>query len=165
MPRASTPTLRILPVPAETLRRLRAQGHDDYGHPWVPQVRDEGGRPLRCCLRDSVPEESIALIAYAPVRADFAQTTGPYAEVGPIFVHAEECDGYTGDGSYPRQWSGRRQVLRAYHFDGSIAGGAFLEPGDDRDAAARELLADPDVAFIHSRNVVFGCYMLEIQRA
>ena len=58
----------------------------------------------------------------------------------------------------------RSQVLRAYRTNGTIAGGVRLEPGDDRDEAARRLLADPEVAFLHSRNIVYGCYMLEIRR-
>lgn len=158
-------SLQIRAIPTETLRRLRRQGHDDHGHAWLSRVDDVGGWPLRCCLRDSKPGEKIALISYAPVGAAVAISPGPYDEVGPVFVHAHECDGYASDGGYPRGWGHRPQVLRSYRLDGAIAGGVRLEPGDDRDAAARELLADPDVAFVHSRNVVHGCYMLEIRRA
>ncbi|MGH3455430.1 MAG: DUF1203 domain-containing protein [Nocardioidaceae bacterium] len=157
--------LRIEPIPPETLRRLRKQGHDDHGHPWQRRVDDIGGAPLRCCLRDSRPGEEIVLISYAPVRAARATDPGPYDETGPVFVHAGECGGYVDDGRYPAGWVARPQSLRAYDADGRIAGGVQLEPGDDRDAAARELLADPGVDFLHSRNIVHGCYMLEIRRA
>jgi hypothetical protein len=165
MTTASTTSLQIRAIPAETLHRIRSQGHDDHGNPWETRVDTEGGAPLRCCLRDSVHGEEIALISYAPVGAAVTVSPGPYDEVGPVFIHADECDGYIGDGSYPDGWVDRPQTLRTYRLDGTIAGGIRLEPGDDRDAAARELLADPDVAFVHSRNVVFGCYMLEIRPA
>jgi hypothetical protein len=164
MTTSSTISLEIRAIPGETLRRLRAQGHDDHGNPWQSRVDTEGGAPLRCCLRDSEPGEEIALISYAPVGVAVTVCPGPYDEVGPVFVHADECDGYAGAG-YPGGWVDRPQTLRAYRLDGTIAGGVRLEPGADRDAAARELLADPDVAFIHSRNIVYGCYMLEIRRA
>jgi Protein of unknown function (DUF1203) len=161
----ATPALRVGAIPAATLRRLREQGHDDDGHRWEPRVDDEGGAPLRCCLRDSRPGESIALISYAPVRATIGAGAGPYDEIGPVFVHADDCDGPAETDRYPAGWVARSQVLRAYHHDGTIAGGVRLRAGEDRDAAARELLADPAVAFLHSRNVVHGCYMLEIGRA
>src|SRR5262245_18804039 len=164
MTTSSTTSLQIRAIPAETLRRVRAQGHDDHGNLWQTRIDTEGGAPLRCCLRDSKHGEEIALISYAPVGAAVSVSPGPYDEVGPVFVHAEECDGYAGAG-YPDGWLDRSQPLRTYRLDGTISGGVRLKPGDDRDAAARELLADPDVAFVHSRNIVYGCYMLEIRRA
>jgi Protein of unknown function (DUF1203) len=160
----SATALRIHAIPPSTLRRIRAQGHDDHGHRWEPRIDPDGGAPLRCCLRDSRPGEVVALVSYAPVRAAVTVDAGPYDEVGPVFVHAGECAGPVDAASYPEQWAARPQVLRTYRADGSIAGGVRLEPGVDRNAAATELLADPDVAFIHSRNVVYGCYMLEIRR-
>lgn len=156
--------VRIRAIPTSTLRRLRAQGHDDHGHPWEPRVDRDGGAPLRCCLRDARPGESIVLISYAPVRVSTGSDAGPYDEVGPVFVHADECDGPDEESRYPSGWVDRPQVLRAYGADGTIVGGVRLEPGDDRDAAASELLADPEVAFLHSRNVLHGCYMLEVRR-
>lgn len=167
----STPTpsvtLQIDAIAASTLRRIRTQGHDGFGHQWGPRVDHEGGAPLRCCLRDSRPGESIALISYAPVRESVGANAdaGPYDEIGPVFVHADECAGPSDTRRYPSDWADRSQVLRAYRADGGIAGGVRLEPGDDRDEAARRLLADPEVAFVHSRNIVYGCYMLEIRRA
>ncbi|HYJ69448.1 MAG TPA: DUF1203 domain-containing protein [Nocardioidaceae bacterium] len=163
----STPTsvtsLRIHAIEASTLRRLRAQGHDDFGHRWEPRIAHEGGEPLRCCLRDARPGDSIVLISYAPV-GESAGDAGSYDEVGPVFVHADECGGPADQDRYPSEWMTRSQVLRAYRANGTIAGGVRLKPGDDRDDAARRLLADPEVAFLHSRNVVYGCYMLEIRR-
>lgn len=160
----TAPALRILPVPPETLRRLREQGHDDHGNPWMPRIDTEGGAPLRCCLRRSKPDERIVLIAYAPLDGRPTGALGGYDETGPIFVHAEECEGYVDDGHYPTAVGDHLQVLRAYHADGSIAGGVLLDEGDDRDVAARELLANPDIAFLHSRHVLHGCYLLEIRR-
>lgn len=160
-------TLRIDAIAASTLRRIRTQGRDDFGHRWEPRIDHEGGEPLRCCLRSSRAGESIALISYAPVRESVGADAdaGPYDEIGPVFVHADECAGPTDPDRYPSEWVDRRQVLRAYRADGGIAGGVRLERGDDRDEAARRLLADPEVAFVHSRNIVYGCYMLEIRRA
>lgn len=86
------------------------------------------------------------------------------AETGPVFLHADGCAG-PGSVEYPQDWSLRRQVPRAYDEGGAISGGDVVEAGDDHVAAAERLLADPAVAFIHTRNVVPGCYMLTIQRS
>ena len=81
-----------------------------------------------------------------------------------MFVHAAGCDGPESTG-YPEQWRSRRQVFRAYGHDGTIVGGEVVEPGTDQEHVATRLLDDPEVAFLHSRNVVYGCYMLRIDRA
>jgi len=123
------------------------------------RIDPDGGAPLRCCLRDSRPGERIALV---PVIPDGPR--GPYRECGPVFVHAEPCSGPAHDG-YPEDWRRRTQVFRAYDSTGSIVGGVVVPAGQGQEEAARELLRDPSVAFLQTRNVVFGCYMLTIRRA
>jgi len=122
----------------------------------IVRVDAEGGAPLRCCLRDSNPGERIALISVAP-----PGPAGAYRETGPVFVHADRCAGPVGD-SYPDQWRARRQVVRAYDSTGSIVGGELVEASADHESVAKRLLDDPEVAFLHTRNVVHGCYMLMI---
>jgi hypothetical protein len=152
--------IEINALPPDQLRRIRLQGHDDYGNPFVGRPDVDGGAPLRCCLRYSLPGERIALIAYAPVGRP-----GPYDEVGPIFVHADDCPGYSDTASYPDGYRDRPQVFRVYRKDGTIGGGRIVKPDEDQEQAAAELLADPDVAVVHSRNIVYGCYMFSIGRA
>lgn len=152
--------LQISALPADELRRIRGQGRDDHGNPFTGTVDEAGGAPLRCCLRDSRPGERIALIAYGPLGRP-----GPYDEVGPVFVHAEECAGYAEPHRYPEAFRSRAQVFRTYRADGSISGGRLVQPDDDQDQAAAELLADPDVTVVHSRNIVYGCYMFAMTRA
>ena len=123
------------------------------------RVDAEGGAPLRCCLRDSLPGERIALIVVTP-----GGPRGAYRETGPVFVHADPCAG-PADPGYPQDFRRRAQVFRAYDWTGSIAGGTVVPAGSGQEAAARQLLGDPRVAFVQTRNVVFGCYMLTIRRA
>lgn len=61
-------------------------------------------------------------------------------------------------------WRARTQVLRAYDRDGRITGGEVVEPGTGQEDAARRLFDDPAVAFVQTRNVVFGWYMATIVR-
>lgn len=122
-------------------------------------VDEEGGAPLRCCLRDSRPGERVGLVSATP-----PGPTGAYQETGPVFMHADGCDGPI-ERTYPDDFRSRPQIFRAYDAQGSIVGGELVDVADDHEAVAERLLADPGVAFLHTRNVVHGCYMLMIQRA
>ena len=118
----------------------------------------DGGRPLRCCLRDSRPGERLALVAVTP-----EGPRGPYRETGPVFLHADGCAGPEGDG-YPEDFRRRAQVFRTYDAHGDITGGEVVPAGRGQEEAARRLLDDPAVAFVQTRNVVHGCYMLTLHR-
>jgi hypothetical protein len=119
----------------------------------------DGGDPLRCCLRDSHRGERIVLASVTP-----PGPRGAYAESGPVFLHPDDCGGPAQLG-YPDAFRRRTQVFRAYSADGRIVGGQVVRPEDDQEAVAEGLLADEGVAFLHSRNVVYGCYMFAIHRA
>jgi hypothetical protein len=119
----------------------------------------DGGRPLRCCLRDSRPGERLALVAVTP---DGPQ--GAYRETGPVSLHADGCAG-PADAGYPEDFRRRTLVFRAYDHTGAIVGGTVVQPGTGQEEAATRLLADADVAFVQTRNVVHGCYMLTIRRS
>ena len=122
-------------------------------------IDDDGGAPLRCCLRDSRAGERISLVAVTPEGPQ-----GAYRETGPVFLHADGCSGPTDTG-YPEEFRRRTQVFRAYDHAGVIVGGEVVRPGSGQEEAAARLLADTDVAFLQTRNVVFGCYMLTIKRS
>ncbi|WP_372412297.1 DUF1203 domain-containing protein [Streptomyces luteireticuli] len=151
------------------LKQLREQ--DDAGFTRVPVTDPQGGAPLRCCLRHSEAGERIVLVSYAPLRRWAAETgtePGPYDECGPVFVHAEECDGPASGPGYPAELHGARRVLRAYSAQGHILGGRLIEIPKERagevNDALRDIFADPAVTLIHVRAVEFGCFMVEIRR-
>ncbi|MER6537078.1 DUF1203 domain-containing protein [Streptomyces sp. 900105755] len=164
------PTFPPLPIPAAALRELRVQ--DDAGNPPRPYPDDEGGAPLRCCLRSSTRGELIALVSYAPLRRWAAQTDadpGAYDEQGPVFVHAEDCGGPSGENlGYPWARPGALRVLRRYDGRGHITGGRMLELPADPDLAFEhalaEAFADPETAQVHVRAVEHGCYHFRVQR-
>ncbi|WKX73308.1 DUF1203 domain-containing protein [Streptomyces sp. XD-27] len=155
----------IRAIAPAVLKQLRER--DDAGNAPQPYVDEEGGAPLRCCLRRGTPGEKIALASYAPLRRWARETgarPGPYDEVGPVFIHPAECDGWAGS-RFPEVMHGDRRVLRAYSADGRILGGRLLD-GDTVtvDEALAEVYADPEVAAVHVRFVEFGCFLLETRR-
>jgi hypothetical protein len=114
-----------------------------------PPGRLDDMRP-RCGLRDARTGERLALIAYRP-----DGTTGAYRETGPVFVHADRCDGYREPSTYPEAFRPRDQVFRAYDRDGRIHD-AVLVRGPDAESAIEKIFVDPDIATAHSRNVLHG---------
>ncbi len=157
-------TYAVRPIGPLIQKRLRSA--DDAGRQLVPVQDEEGGSPLRCCLRHSTPGEHIALVSYAPLRRWAAETgadPGAYDEQGPVFIHAEAaaCGGPAAGEGYP--FAGARRVLRRYSREGRILGGRLVEPGAFGEAFA-EAFADPEVAVVHVRAVEYGCFLYEVRR-
>ncbi|GJF34780.1 hypothetical protein KNE206_74800 [Kitasatospora sp. NE20-6] len=156
-------TLRIEPIPADTCARLLRS--DDAGRPPVLSAPAEGGAPLRCCLTRARPGERVALVSYAPLRRWAAATgadPGPYDEQGPVFLHADPCDGPAP--GWPDGLHTGSRVLRAYDRRGHILRGVPVEPAEAR-SRAEELLTDPEVEVVHVRALGFGCFFHTVQRA
>jgi hypothetical protein len=156
---ATDPTFRVTAIPPAVLDAVRGSGIDASGHP-VECLVARDGDPLRCCLRDARAGEALVLFGYAPP----LPAASPYRETGAVFAHARPCGGPTSDG-YPPDWRGRPQVLRAYDRRGRIHDTTRLHDGGDPESVIVDMLADPEVVRIHSRNVTWGCYMFAVVRA
>lgn len=144
-------TFTIAALPTALLAEVRAD-------PTAERHTAAGSEPLRCCLRDARAGETILLFNYEPPLPD-----SPYREVGAVFAHAESCAGPVDDHRYPADWYGRAQVLRAYDGDGRIHPASRQHDGSDPEAAIRATLDEPGVVEVHSRNVVYGCFMFTVR--
>src|SRR4051794_8066172 len=151
-------------IAADELASLLDRGTDENGHPIVPFTDDNGGWPLRCCLRDSARGDRLAILAYSPF-----PWTGPYRETGPIVVHSDDCPGAAGGGPPPVDH--RDQVIRAF---GDDAGRQqtqlydlhrLVRAGEGLQVAVREVLGDNRVEFVHVHNVLSQCYSFTAARA
>jgi Protein of unknown function (DUF1203) len=145
-------------LPAQALDAVRTTGVDVSGNA-IERMLTTGGEPLRCCLRNAEPGEQAILFGFEP-----AIPASPYREIGAVFAHAQPCGGPARVDGYPADWLGKPQVLRAYDRRGWIHNSTRLHDGTDPEAVIAAMLADPDVAQVHSRNVAYGCYMFSISR-
>ncbi|MET7988563.1 MULTISPECIES: DUF1203 domain-containing protein [unclassified Streptomyces] len=155
-------TYTARPIGAAVLKELRDT--DDAGRRPVPGTDEEGGSPLRCCLRRSEPGERVALVSYAPLRRWAARTgaePGPYDETGPVFIHADECAGPATD-ALP--FTGAHRTVRRYSAGGHILGGQLVGAPAAFGEAFTEAFADPEVALVHVRAVEYGCFLYEVRR-
>ena len=150
------------PIGPAVLKELR--DGDDAGRPPAPLTDEEGGAPLRCCLRRSEPGERIALVSYAPLRRWAAQTgaePGPYDEQGPVVIHADACAGPAGD---ELPFANAHRTVRRYSAEGHILGGRLVSTADAFDEAFTAAFTDPEVALVHVRAVEYGCFLYEVRR-
>jgi hypothetical protein len=131
----------------------------DTVRPGAEHLSAGGGEQLRCCLRRAEPGEDIMLFSY-----ELPLPPGPYRERGPVFAHAAPCDG-PADPGYPAAFRHLPQVLRAYDVEGRIHPATRLHDGRDPERELAEVLADPAVVQVHSRNPAYGCFLFAVTRA
>lgn len=152
-------TLTVHAIDPARLDAVRQAGGDEHGNPFTPYDATGQGEPLRCCLRHATPGERIALISWAP----FTEVS-PWREVGPVYVHAERCDGFAGPGLPPELDHGPR-VLRTYHADGSMDYAHHtLVDEEDLAPVLDRLLDEPEVATVHVRTVLPQCFLYAVTR-
>src|SRR5579864_3596594 len=99
-------TLTFLPIPPHIADHARATMTDHFGH---RLSITKTTAPCRVCLRISRTPEEFILLSYQPL-----PDTGPYAEIGPIFIHANQCEPYADCRALPPGFASRPLVLRSY---------------------------------------------------
>jgi len=71
-------------LPSEQVRTLQRGGPDAYGQTPELRISDGDAMPCRHCLKNIAAGDAYLILAYRP----FPELQ-PYAETGPIFLHAE----------------------------------------------------------------------------
>lgn len=153
------PDFRVIPisddVAAEVRATMRAPG---YGHPAHVEVA-AGYGPCRSCLRTfrQGAEERVLFTydAFAGVDA--------YPSPGPVFVHHEACEAWSGDG-FPPELRPLPLVLEGYGPGRWLVAREPVRGGAAEDALGR-LFAHPAIDYVHVRNAEAGCYIARVERA
>ena len=145
-------------LPQEVASYVRETGCDPkWGHPAVTQPATGFG-PCRLCLRTfREGEEMRTLFTY-----DSYAGVAEFPQPGPVYIHADDCDRFEGDGFPPD--------LRALKltFEGVAAGPRVVAlertHGDDVENVIEHLLALSDVDYVNVRNTEAGCFVARIAR-
>ncbi len=147
-------------LPTEIARAYRAGKPDANGQIPEVHVSDGDGRPCRHCLCDIAAGEDYLILAHRPF-----ETTQPYAEVGPIFLHAEDCQRFEGGDGLPQIFQSRDAVLiRGYGADERIRYGTGRAVATaDLQAAVSDLLDQPDTKFVHIRSASNNCFQCRVE--
>jgi hypothetical protein len=154
---------RFIPLETSIAEKVRSTLRDDAGNQLSAWTSDSDGAPCRHCLRTTQRGERLILFAYRPF-----DESGPYAELGPIFVHAETCDRYDEHAGLPGDFATRPLTLRSYGATerGSLSiVDAVVAPPGEAETALERLFADGRAAFVHARNPAWGCFDFIVERA
>jgi hypothetical protein len=156
-------TLLFSGMPSDLAAAYRAGAPDANGQAPERHISDGDGVPCRHCLGYVEKDAPYLTLAYRP----FPELQ-PYAETGPVFLHAEACPAYDpAQGLPPRHRVSRsQQILRGYGADNRIVygTGVVVSPNEIEDKATA-ILARHDVAYVHMRSATNNCFTLRIDRS
>lgn len=151
--------LDFQPYAPEWVAHIRQGGADDYGHPAERTVSDGASNPCRHCLKDVSKGAEMLICAARP----FPQKQ-PYAETGPIFLCADECDAWAGEGVPPILQSSPDYLLKGYSADYRIVyGTGQITLAADIERVAAEILAREDVTFVDVRSARNNCFQCRVK--
>ena len=153
--------LRFIALATDTTRALQAGSPDANGQAPERQVSDGSGVPCRHCLSDVAAGAPFLVLAHRP----FPEVQ-PYAETGPIFVHAEPCARHGETAAVPALFLSRdRALIRGYGTDDRIVyGTGQVVASAEIGRTAQALLERPEVAYLHLRSASNNCYQCRIER-
>jgi hypothetical protein len=138
---------------ADEVRRTHVS--PGYGHPAHLEVA-KGTGPCRCCLRTFMPGVDRRLLFTFRPRERGDSLTAP----GPVFIHAEHCDAYTGAG-FPE---GLRSLPLA--FEARVAGSCVTDfsanPAESAEAQIQRMFTRGHAEWLHLRHAEAGCFIASI---
>ena len=140
----------------------RSEGLDANGHTPEILISDGDGNPCRHCLRDIPKGKSMLVLSHRPFSAP-----QPYAETGPVFLCADQCDRHLVTANLPDVVETRTEfIVRAYNSSERIIGGSgrVVSTGDIS-AYARSWMGDERVQMLHVRSASNNCFFCAIERA
>lgn len=154
--------IRYVALPTNRVQALREGALDDYGMRPERRMSDGVGVPCRHCLRNVEAGRNFLVLAYRPFPA-----LQPYAETGPIFLHAEQCERAPETDVMPALFRATTNyILRGYGDDDRIVyGTGAVTPTHKICNRAHELLRRDDIAYLHMRSAKNNCYQCRIERA
>lgn len=152
-------TIRFVALETGLVRALQDGAPDSNGQ--VPERRvANGGEPCRHCMKPMTAGEEMLILAHRPFPGP-----QPYAELGPIFLHAGPCE-RGGGMDLPAFLRSPQYIVRGYDADDRIVyGTGAVVQTDAISGRAEEVLGDKRIAYCHVRSATNNCYHCRIERA
>jgi hypothetical protein len=129
----------------------------DLGARRVTATADRGF-PCRVSLEDARAGETLILLHH--VSHDVAT---PYRSAYAIYVREIAETPAVYEDRTPPVFEGRPLGLRGFSADGILRNALLALPGE-ADLKVRELLDDPEIAYIDAHNAAHGCFAARVER-
>lgn len=148
-------------LPTELVTRWRSGEPDANGQMPERATSDGEGNPCRHCLCNIPKGAGMLILAHRPFDG-----LHPYAELGPIFVCAEECPRGGGADLPAILTTSPDYLIKGYSADNRIVyGTGRIVPKADFAARAAAVFADRRVVYLHARSARNNCYLARIDPA
>ena len=148
-------TIRFLPYEASFVASVRAGGPDANGQPAERAISSGPGTPCRNCLQNIPAGAEVLVLAARPFPAP-----QPYAELGPIFFCASDCDAWHGSGLPPVLTSSPEYLVKGYSAEHRIVyGTGRITPASALAGEIEALLQRPGIAFVDVRSARNNCFL------
>jgi hypothetical protein len=115
------------------------------------------GFPCRVSLEDAQAGDALILLHHTS-----HDVATPYRSAYAIYVRKDVAPGEYIDAS-PPVFEGRPLGLRGFGADGTLRDARLALPGQ-ADEKIRDLLAQPEIAYIHAHNAAHGCFSAKVER-
>ncbi len=154
--------IRFSSMPTAQAESYWAGAPDANGqHPEI-HVSSGDGVPCRHCQRDVAEGERYLILAHCPF-----PRPQPFAEIGPIFLHAEPCGRYPESDRVPAMFLERESyLLKGYGADDRIVyGTGRIVRSAEIATAASGILDRDDIDYVHVRSALNNCFSCRIDGA
>ena len=137
----------------------RSDGHLAAHNAVRVAAHADRGFPCRVSLEDARAGETLILLHH--VSHDVAT---PYRSAYAIYIRENAGEAAVFEDRTPPVFEGRPLGLRGFGADGNLKN-ALLSLPSEADAKIRELLADPEIAYIDAHNAAHGCFAARVERS
>ena len=156
--------INFVSLDTKEVRNLQNGGLDANGQVPEKVFSDGVGNPCRHCLENIDKNEKMLVLAHRPFT-----TVQPYAEQGPIFLHAKECAAYVKSAEVENPAvlkTSSDYLLRGYDENERIVyGTGCITPNEKITSKAEALFGNEKVKFIHVRSASNNCFQARIERS
>lgn len=152
--------IRFAALETSIVRALQDGQPDANGQLPERHLSNGNGIPCRHCLSQVKASDAYLILAHRPF-----PVPQPYAEVGPIFLHAQACQRYPGGADVPPMLGSAQYLIRGYDNNDRIVYGSGQIMATARiPEAAADMMLDDRIAYIHVRSASNNCYQCRIDR-
>ncbi len=154
--------LKFIAMDSTKVQQLRNGGLDANGQAPEQTISDGDGNPCRHCQRDIKAGKPMLVLSHRP----FTKLQ-PYAESGPIFLCADDCEPFDAATGLPETVITRPDfILRGYDAAERIIGGTGkVIATSSIEQYAKDLMKDKNVEAVHLRSSSNNRYFGAIKRA
>ena len=151
--------LKYIALDSSEVQRLRSGGLDANDQQPEVAISDGDGNPCRHCLGEIAHGESMLILAHRPFHKLQA-----YAELGPIFLCAKDCERHPEASGVPALYRDREMLIRGYdHHEHIVYGTGRVIDMTRIKTEANQLFENDKLSFIHVRSPTNNCFHFRIE--